>query len=236
MSQQELIHPPTQAARHRELCALFATGLFATCTALWHIRQEKTYESDGFASYKDFLKSLQMTVNSGRLYANSGAILEELRATGEDKLITSVDTLKPIALLLSPTKQDAEKQKWIIRRQAEIVRLAAKVAHKGQEPLTEAVVARVAEKNFGIKPRSQYKKSKRKEPEALAWEHPFRKNARDVVKYCELQLAGLSADNAVHVARVHMLPGFMDLAQWFVDVVQESERASREMFEREVSM
>ncbi len=220
-------------ARHRELCRQFAAGLYETCTALWHIREEKTYEADGFDSYKDFLRTLQMTVATGRLYANGGAILEQLRTTGEDGLVTSIDTLRPIALLLSPTKQDAEKQKRIIQRQAEIVRRAAAVARKGQEPFTEEVVARVAA-TYGIKPRSEYKKSKMKakddEERGPSWEHPARKNVRTVIKQCELLLGGLNSENAVHVAAVHRLPGFMDLAQWFVDVVAESERASKEVF------
>lgn len=229
MSELQLIDG-TKVARHRELCAQFAAGLFATCTALWHIRQEKTYEVDGFDSYKDFLATLQMNVATGRLYANSGAILEALQSTGDDKLVTSVDTLRPIALLLSPQKQDADKQRWIIERQAHIVRVAAKVAKKGQEPLTEEVVARVAEANFGIKPRGKYKKKKKNGAESKGWEHPYRANVREAIAFCQVQLSGMSPEDAVHRAAAHRLPGFVDLAQWFADVVEQSARVSRDLW------
>jgi len=149
------------AERHETLMRDFAAGVAGACIALWHIREERTYETQGFASFTEFLKSIHFSTANGRLYANSGPVIEDLRTTGDEHLITHVDVLRPIALLLSTKKQSPEKQKQIIKRLAHIVRTAAAVAKKGQEPLTEEVVQRVARKNFGIKSRDEYRAERR---------------------------------------------------------------------------
>lgn len=146
--------------RHEQLMREFAAGVSGMCIALWSIRGEQTFKARGFSTWTDFLKSIGMGVGTGRLYANAGPLLAELRKTGHDALIGHVDMLRPVALLLTP-KQTPERQRAIIARQAEIVRTAAAVARKGQEPLSEKVIARVAKTNFGILPRAEYQAAKR---------------------------------------------------------------------------
>jgi hypothetical protein len=147
--------------RHAQLMREFAAGVSGMCIALWSIRGEQTFKAQGFATWTDFLKSIGMGVGTGRLYANAGPLLVELRKTGHDALIGHVDVLRPVALLLAP-KQSPERQRAIIERQALIVRTAAAVAKRGQEPLTETVIARVAKANFGILPRAEYQAARRK--------------------------------------------------------------------------
>lgn len=158
----ELI-PASVVERHAQLMREFAAGVSGACVALWSIRQEKTYES-AFKSFAAFLRSIGMSERTGRLYANAGPLLLELRKTGHDALIGHVDMLRPIALLLNPKTQDPNRQRAIIEKQAYIIRTAAAVAKRGQEPLNERVISRVAEANFGIRPRAKYlanKKAKR---------------------------------------------------------------------------
>jgi hypothetical protein len=138
-------------ARHDQLVGMLAQGVRDVCVALWSIRQENTYTARGFKSFGDFLRSLHYSAATGRLWANIGPLIQELRKTGEEHLIS--------------------KQRRIIVRQAEIVRRAAAVARRGMEPFTEQVVERVAKLHYGIKPREEYRAEKRaqrsEEPAAL---------------------------------------------------------------------
>jgi hypothetical protein len=158
-------------ARHDQLVGMLAQGVRDVCVALWSIRQENTYTARGFKSFGDFLRSLHYSAATGRLWANIGPLIQELRKTGEEHLISHPDVVRPIALLLSPQRQDEAKQRRIIVRQAEIVRRAAAVARRGMEPFTEQVVERVAKLHYGIKPREEYRAEKRaqrsEEPAAL---------------------------------------------------------------------
>jgi hypothetical protein len=152
--------------RHAELVAHLAAGAASMCMALWQIRAGETYVADGFKSFAAFLRSIGMSERNGRLYANSGPVFEELRKTGHDRLVGHVDVLRPVAFLLNPKKQDEAMQRRIIERQAHIVRTAAAVAKRGQEPFGEAVVSRVAESNFGIRPRVKYLADRKAKREA----------------------------------------------------------------------
>lgn len=159
-------------ARHIELMGVLSDGIRSTCVSLWFIREERTYTAAGFKSFGDFVKSLHYSLHTGRLWANIGPLILELRKTGDEELISHPDIARPIAMLLSPTKQTQEVQQRVIRRQAEIVRRAAAAARKGMEPFTEQVVERVARLNYGIKSREEYRADKRAQREAEERKHP----------------------------------------------------------------
>lgn len=152
-------------ARHDQLMAVLAKGVRDVCVALWYIREEKTYASRGFKSFGEFLRSLHYSAATGRLWANAGPLVEQLRLTGDDHLISHPDVVRPIALLLAPSRQTPEVQARVIKRQAEIVRRAAALAKKGMEPLTEEVVARVARLNYGVLSRDEYRARNREAKE-----------------------------------------------------------------------
>lgn len=178
-------------ARHDQLLGVLAKGVRDVCVALWYIRQERTYVARGFETFGAFLRSLHYSAATGRLWANSGPLIEELRKTGEDELISHPDVVRPIALLLSPQKQNKEVQLRVIKRQAEIVRRAAAVARRGMEPFTEQVVERVAKANYGILPREEYRKERRaregREPEQLdSIEHARRRRERIELAFATL--------------------------------------------------
>lgn len=161
----ELI-PADVTARHAELMREFVASVAGASIAMWHIREEKTYRADGFESFSAFLRSVGMTDRTGKLYANAGPLFLELKSSGHDVLIGHVDMLRPVVFLLNPKKQDVEKQRRIVARMAQIIRTAAAVAKRGQEPLTEKVIARVAERNFGIRSRAKYLEERRQKKAA----------------------------------------------------------------------
>jgi len=152
--------PAEKVERHDELMRQFAVGLLGMCVALWRIREEKTYEAVGLDSFAAFLRKHSITESSGRLYANSGAIFLELQKSGHAQRVVQIDLLKPVALLLNTKKQPVDTQRRVIERQAHIIRTAITEADRGQEPLTQKVVSRVAQR-FGIKPVSEYRAEKR---------------------------------------------------------------------------
>jgi hypothetical protein len=221
-------------SRHAELTAQLSSGVISMCAALWDIRREKTYRAQGCDSFGEFLRRAGISETTGRLYANAGPALLELQRSGHGDLIKHAELLKPIHLMIAKAvreNSDADAQR-VAQTQANIVRLAAQVAKQGQEPLTARVIERVAEKNFRWLPGSKRNKKQddSEQQEQKSWEHPFRANARAVIEHARVQLAGLSPENAVHVAAVHRLPGFMDLAQWFVDVCDLAAHRTDDLF------
>ncbi len=175
--------------RHAELMQQFAANVAGMCIALWHIREEETYRAEGHESFGAFLRSIGMGGSTGRLHANAGPLLLELRKTGHDARVLHVDVLRPVALLLSPKKQSSEVQERVIARQAQIIRTAIAVADRGQEPFNERVVARVAERNYGIKPRAKYLEEKRGKRESeLSPEQQRAKMKTDIELACSVLL------------------------------------------------
>ena len=151
-------------SRHEALMREFADGVRSMCVAMWHIREEETYRSCGFESFTAFLRSLGMGAATGRLHANAGPIIEELKKSGHDEFVGHVDVLRPVALLTN-SKQTPEVRKRVVLRQAQIVRQAILEARRGQEPFGEKVVSRVAER-YGIRPRKEYQAERRRKREA----------------------------------------------------------------------
>lgn len=214
-AEAELLDPVPLAARHSELMREFAAGVAGACIALWKIREERTYIAQGFKSYTDFVKSIHLSAFNGRLYANSGPVILELRTTGDDVLVTHVDLLRPIALLLSPQKQDEAKQRSVIARIAQIVRVAAQVAKRGMEPLTEDVVQRVAKSNFGILPREEWRAQQRKKKASPAIADEKRR--KELVKAVGAAISALAywsedirSGKLIDLEQLRSAPGFED--------------------------
>lgn len=152
------------AARHRELLQQYADGVSSMCVALWFIREEGTFKADGFKTFGAFLDQRGLARATGRLYANVGAVVLELRKSGDDKLITHPDMLRSIAGILvttGPRKQSEEVQGRIVWKLAQTVRIAAARASRALTPLTAELVNEVAEKNYGIKSRAKYQRDRR---------------------------------------------------------------------------
>lgn len=212
--------------RHNALKAQLVGGAVAMCTALWSIRHDRTFRAEGCDSFGAFLQRSGISESTGRFYANMGPALLELQRTGEVDLVKHVEMLKPIHLMIAKAvndRSDADVER-VARTQAQIVRLAARVAKQGHQPLTAKLIERVAESNFRWVPARKRKAKKDAEIEPKEWEHPFRANVRKAIAVCQVELAGLNPDNAVHAVAVHKLPGFMDLAQWFADVTDIAAR------------
>lgn len=211
--------------RHRELTAALANGVNEMCRALWNIRLERSYRAEGCKSFGEFLRRAGISESTGRLYANCGPALNVLVRSGHGELVKHVEVLKPIHLMIAKAvrENNAQDVERVASTQARIVVIAAEVAKRGQEPLTASVIERVAEANFRWLPARKRKAMRDAQPEPeQKFEHPWRKEARELIAIANVKIAGMNADNAVRYAYVHRLPGFMDLAQWFADVVAEA--------------
>lgn len=177
-------------ARHRELLQQYADGVCAMCVSLWFIREEKTYRAEDCKTFGAFLDERGLSRTTGRLYANVGAVLLELKKTGDDRLIAHPDMLKSIAGILvtqGAKKQDEATQRRIIGKLAQTVRIASAIARRQPAPLTADIINDVAEKNYGIKAPTKYQKERRERlmPSREKFVRKFNERAYEIVRLGE---------------------------------------------------
>lgn len=134
---------PALKARHAELLQHFRHGIAESAIAAAAIKGEKTYVTDGYASFVDFMADeLDTMKTTAYALVGAGPVFQILESDDRHRpileAITSIEQLKPIS------KMPAE-------RQVQVLQLAVEKSGKtraGRPKLSGEFVAEVAEQHF----------------------------------------------------------------------------------------